>query len=120
MLAGVSLVQGWHMNSLCVPRYAKEAIGAICLLQQPDGGKMTINVEYNQLDGLLRQSGYPDGVPAAGTLVLRPRPLLSRLPLLAVALCANVSSMDHHAALQVVAQPHVRGKQGHRAIVQVT
>ena len=49
------------MNSLCVPRHAKEAIGAICLLKQPDGGEMTVNVEYNQLDPLLRQSGYPDG-----------------------------------------------------------
>jgi hypothetical protein len=49
------------MNSLCVPRVAKEAIGAICCLQQPDGTSVTINVEYNQLDALLRDSGYPDG-----------------------------------------------------------
>ena len=49
------------MNSLCVPRFAKESIGAICQLQQRDGRHMTINIEYNQLDGLLRQSGYPDG-----------------------------------------------------------
>ena len=50
------------MNSLCVPRFAKESIGAICALQPPSGEPITVNVEYNQLDGLLRQSGYPDGV----------------------------------------------------------
>lgn len=49
------------MNSLCVPRFAKEAIGAICRLEQPKGGAMTVNVEYNQLDPLLRDSGYPNG-----------------------------------------------------------
>ena len=49
------------MNSLCVPRFAKESIGAICDLRAPDGSCRTINVEYNQLDSLLRDSGYPDG-----------------------------------------------------------
>jgi UDP-sugar pyrophosphorylase len=51
----------WDMNSLAVPRFAKEAIGAICRLESPDGRAMTVNVEYNQLDALLRGSGYPDG-----------------------------------------------------------
>ena len=52
------------MNSLCVPRFAKEAIGAICDLAKPNGSRMTINVEYNQLDALLRDSGFPNGAPA--------------------------------------------------------
>ena len=67
--AGVSAENAWHMNSLCVPRFAKEAIGAICRLEQPKGGAMTINIEYNQLDPLLRSSGYPDGVYACCALL---------------------------------------------------
>jgi hypothetical protein len=50
------------MNSLCVPRFAKEAIGGMCRLEQPNGRVMMISVEYNQLDALLRASGFPDGV----------------------------------------------------------
>lgn len=45
------------MNSLAVPRKAKEAIGAIARLTKADGsGAMTVNVEYNQLDPLLRST----------------------------------------------------------------
>ncbi len=49
------------MNSLAVPRKAKEAIGGIAALRRPDGTSLTINVEYNLLDPLLRANGYPDG-----------------------------------------------------------
>lgn len=49
------------MNSLAVPRKAKEAIGAISLLQHTDGPSMVINVEYNQLDPLLRATINPEG-----------------------------------------------------------
>lgn len=54
------------MTSVAVPRKAKEAIGAIARLE-PDGSvpgqrAVTINVEYNQLDPMLRASrDYPDG-----------------------------------------------------------
>jgi len=58
---GVSQRGGFDVNSLCVPRKAKEAIGAIAKLTRSDGSSMTVNVEYNQLDPLLRASGYPDG-----------------------------------------------------------
>lgn len=61
--AGVSQEKQWDMNSLCVPRVAKEAIGAICTLRHSDGSCMTINVEYNQLDPLLRDTVNPDGAP---------------------------------------------------------
>jgi UDP-sugar pyrophosphorylase len=70
------------MNSLCVPRFAKEAIGGMCRLQQPNGKAMTISVEYNQLDALLRNSGYPDG---------------EHLPLCACCHCTQESSPAYQA-----------------------
>lgn len=53
------------MNSLCVPRVAKEAIGAICTLRHADGSSMTINVEYNQLGPLLQATVNPEGARTA-------------------------------------------------------
>lgn len=59
---GVSKQLDLEVNSLAVPRTAKEAIGAICELSKPQTGeKMTINVEYNQLDSVLRASGFAQG-----------------------------------------------------------
>jgi len=58
---GVSKSMNLEFNSLCVPRKAKEAVGAISLLTHTDGRKMTINVEYNQLDPLLRATTNPEG-----------------------------------------------------------
>jgi UDP-sugar pyrophosphorylase len=58
---GVSAEKGFQFNSLCVPRKAKEAIGAIAELAHADGRKMTVNVEYNQLDPLLRATINEDG-----------------------------------------------------------
>ncbi|XP_058189753.1 UDP-sugar pyrophosphorylase isoform X1 [Rhododendron vialii] len=58
---GVSATKQYHVNSLAVPRKAKEAIGGIAKLTHTDGRTMVINVEYNQLDPLLRATGYPDG-----------------------------------------------------------
>ncbi|CAM8889757.1 unnamed protein product [Rhodiola kirilowii] len=58
---GVSATKQYHVNSLAVPRKAKEAIGGITKLTHADGRTMVINVEYNQLDPLLRANGYPDG-----------------------------------------------------------
>ena len=56
------------VNSLAVPRKAKEAIGAICKLvpiKGEEGGSpkpsMTLNVEYNQLDPLLRSTVNAEG-----------------------------------------------------------
>ncbi len=34
---GVSSSKGYHMNSICVPRKAKEAAGAITALTRDDG-----------------------------------------------------------------------------------
>jgi len=58
---GVSATRQYHVNSLAVPRKAKEAIGGITKLTHADGRTMVINVEYNQLDPLLRATGNPDG-----------------------------------------------------------
>ncbi|KAK1555712.1 hypothetical protein Q3G72_030346 [Acer saccharum] len=58
---GVSAAKQYHVNSLAVPRKAKDAIGGITKLTHTDGRSMVINVEYNQLDPLLRATGFPDG-----------------------------------------------------------
>jgi len=52
---GVSAKNTFAMNSVCVPRVAGEAAGAICTLaDEAKGTSLTINVEYNQLDPLLK------------------------------------------------------------------
>jgi len=57
---GVSKELGLEVNSLTVPRKPGEAVGAICKLVPNEEGKkkslseLTINVEYNQLDALLK------------------------------------------------------------------
>lgn len=59
---GVSSVLDLDVNSLAVPRAAKEAIGGITRLTNAATGRaMTINVEYNQLDPLLRGTGHAEG-----------------------------------------------------------
>ncbi|KAK3237321.1 hypothetical protein CYMTET_52593, partial [Cymbomonas tetramitiformis] len=58
---GISAKKGFAFNSLCAPRKAKEAVGAITKLTHEDGRVMTLNVEYNQLDPLLRGTISPDG-----------------------------------------------------------
>ena len=45
----MSAANSYDVNSLAVPRKAKEAIGAITKLARADGSSMTINVEYNQV-----------------------------------------------------------------------
>mmetsp|Transcript_6451 Transcript_6451/g.11349 ORF Transcript_6451/g.11349 Transcript_6451/m.11349 type:complete len:704 (+) Transcript_6451:148-2259(+) len=58
---GVSSARGFHMNSICIPRKAKEEAGAITALKRADGTGLIINVEYNQLDPLLRATVSPEG-----------------------------------------------------------
>ncbi|MEW5300045.1 MAG: hypothetical protein WDW36_003005 [Sanguina aurantia] len=83
---GVSQANDYDVNSLAIPRKAKEAIGAIVLLTHSpadaDPGSeagsasspaaaaaapssppatLTVNVEYNQLDPLLRSTTSPEG-----------------------------------------------------------
>eukprot|EP00980_Cylindrotheca_fusiformis_P008654 scaffold1844_cov124-Cylindrotheca_fusiformis.AAC.3 len=57
LMFGVSEKHGFIMNSLAVPRKAKQAIGGIAHLKHATTGEQrTINVEYNQLDPLLRST----------------------------------------------------------------
>jgi len=58
---GVSAQHGFDVNSLTVPRKPGEAVGGICQLNKADGSSFTINVEYNQLDPLLRATVSPKG-----------------------------------------------------------
>merc|ERR1712032_359339 len=53
---GVSATNDFAMNSVCVPRIPGEAMGAIAKLDRSDGSNMTINVEYNQLEALLKET----------------------------------------------------------------
>jgi len=58
---GVSAENKLHVNSITVPRVQGDAVGAICRLERVEGktgdeelpNPLTINVEYNQLEGLL-------------------------------------------------------------------
>jgi UDP-sugar pyrophosphorylase len=58
LMLGVSVQHNLMMNSLAVPRKAKQAIGAIVQLTNSKTGEVrtAMNVEYNQLDALLRQN----------------------------------------------------------------
>ena len=61
-MLGVSVTFSLHVNSRAVSRVAKQAVGAIVrLVNQTSGQAMTINVEYNQLDPLLRSTISPEG-----------------------------------------------------------
>ena len=92
---GVSAARGFDLNSLCVPRRAGEAIGAIARLQaaDPSTPPLTVNVEYNVLDPLLRATVCPEGdvndasgfSPFPGNI----NQLVARLPTYAAALAAS-------------------------------
>ena len=57
---GVSKKLGLAINTICIPRKPGEAVGAICKLTSKDGKVLTNNVEYNQLEPLLKAK-YPKG-----------------------------------------------------------
>ena len=64
---GVGGREEFDMTSICVPRMAGEAAGAIVDLQHEDVSKsIVINVEYNQLDPLLRSMGRRDEADDSG------------------------------------------------------
>jgi len=58
---GVSEQRGYDFNSIAVNRVPGEAIGGITTLVKPGSPGLTINVEYNQLDPLLRATVSPEG-----------------------------------------------------------
>lgn len=63
----VSEKNEFEVNSITVPRRAGEAAGGIVKLEKDDGSSLTINVEYNQLDPLLRATVNPEGDVADAT-----------------------------------------------------
>ena len=58
---GVSELRGYDFNSIAVNRVPGEAVGGITTLVKPGSPDLTINVEYNQLDPLLRATVSPEG-----------------------------------------------------------
>lgn len=63
---GISEQRGYAFNSIAVNRVPGEAVGGITTLVKPGSPDLTINVEYNQLDPLLRATVSPEGdVPDA-------------------------------------------------------
>lgn len=61
-LLAVSAKNNYDMNSATVPRKPGEAVGAICTLTNDKTKEsLTINVEYNQLDGVLKAKYNKDG-----------------------------------------------------------
>jgi len=62
---GVSITHGFDFNSIGVKRIPGEAVGALTKLVG-NGRETTLNVEYNQLEPLLRETVNPEGdVPDA-------------------------------------------------------
>jgi len=58
---GTSARHNLAMNSVCVPRKAGEAIGAIMTLRDGAGQEKMVNVEYNQIDPLLKAQAGASG-----------------------------------------------------------
>ena len=62
---GVSVEKGFDFNSVAVNRIPGEAVGGLAKLVRDDK-ELTLNVEYNQLDPMLRATISPEGdVPNA-------------------------------------------------------
>ncbi len=58
---GISETHGYDFNSIAVNRIPGEAVGGIATLRKPGSPDLTLNVEYNQLDPLLRATVNPKG-----------------------------------------------------------
>lgn len=58
---GVSEKQGYDFNSIAVNRIPGEAVGGLARLRREGAPDLTLNVEYNQLDPLLRATVNPQG-----------------------------------------------------------
>jgi UDP-sugar pyrophosphorylase len=59
---GVSATNNFVVNTVTIPRKPGEAVGGLCMLTDEEtNSSITINVEYNQLDSLLRDKWNPNG-----------------------------------------------------------
>jgi UDP-sugar pyrophosphorylase len=65
---GVSVEKGFDFNSIAVNRIPGEAVGGLARLVREDR-EMTLNVEYNQLDPMLRATVSPEGPCSPATLM---------------------------------------------------
>jgi UDP-sugar pyrophosphorylase len=78
VMLGVSKEMNFQVNSLAIPRVAKQAIGGIAKLVAKNAlgiqREMTINVEYNQLDPLLRATVSHEGDISDPTTGMSPYP----------------------------------------------
>jgi len=70
---GISKSLNLEVNSVTIGRTPGEAIGGIMQLAHTDGRTMTVNVEYNQIDALLKATIEPRG-DVAGENGLSPWP----------------------------------------------
>ncbi|CAD8120011.1 unnamed protein product [Paramecium sonneborni] len=57
VVLGVSKENQFELNSVVVSRKPGEAVGAICYLVDKNNKGLTLNVEYNQLDPLVKAQG---------------------------------------------------------------
>ena len=71
---GVSVEKKLQVNSVCVSRTAGESIGGLMRLTHKDGRGQTINVEYNQIDALLKATVSPEGDVADAATGYSPYP----------------------------------------------
>uniref|UniRef100_A0A7S3JVS8 UTP-monosaccharide-1-phosphate uridylyltransferase n=1 Tax=Aureoumbra lagunensis TaxID=44058 RepID=A0A7S3JVS8_9STRA len=72
---GLSKKLNLHCNFLTVPRLPGQAVGGIAKLHNQDENKtMVVNVEYNQLDPLLRATVNPQGDVAGPDSIYSPYP----------------------------------------------
>jgi UDP-sugar pyrophosphorylase len=58
---GISELHNYDFNSIAVNRIPGEAVGGIARLKKPGSPDLTLNVEYNYLDPLLRETANPAG-----------------------------------------------------------
>ena len=91
---GVSTALALDANSMCVPRAPGQEIGAVVRLESTlePGRAMTVNVEYNQLDPLLRATVSPAGDAADPATGFSPYP--GNINQLLFALPAYVATLD--------------------------
>lgn len=66
-LVGVSFEKKLVVNTMSIPRKPGDAMGAICCLTDSNSKSITLNVEYNQLDSLLKEKYNKDGDIANST-----------------------------------------------------
>ncbi len=108
-ILGVSINMDLAVNSLTIQRKAKEPIGVIArLIREEDGREMVVNVEYNELDSLLRKSGYPDGDVNNPETGFSPFP--GNINVLVFSLASYVQTLDRNVQIEEFVNPKYYGE----------